>query len=418
MLKIFKNVEIRNKILFTLFVVVLFRILAHIPVPGVDTQTIRAFLEQSQVLGLFDLFSGGAFRNFSIVTLGVGPYINSQIIFQLLTMVVPSIEELSKEGEYGREKLNMYTKLLTLPLALLQAYGMYFLLSRQDVLAFQDFLTILVMLLTLVGGTMLLTWIGDLVTEYGIGNGISVLIFIGIISRLPSSAIQLYFTAVFGDFIFALLFLILSLIVLIGVVLVNEGTRNVAIEYGRRGTTSSKVTNYLPIKVNQAGVIPIIFAVSLVSVPSLLAGPFQASGNALIQSVGDFLFLNFHHESLPYNLFYFFLVFGFTFFYTSVQFDPEKIADDVKRRGGFIPGIRPGKSTKRFIQGIVTRLTFWGAIFLGFIAILPYIMQTIIGLPGLSVGGTGLLIAVSVVLETVRQLDSLRATRDYSSYLR
>ncbi|MBD3366099.1 preprotein translocase subunit SecY [candidate division WWE3 bacterium] len=418
MLKLLKNEEIRKKLLFTLGVIVLFRFLAHIPVPGVDTATIRSYLDQSRILGIFDLFSGGAFRNFSIVTLGVGPYINASIIIQLLTMMIPSFEELSKEGEYGREKLNMYTKLLTLPLGIIQAYGMYFLLSRQQgVLRFTDFFGIALFIVTLIGGTMLLTWIGDLVSEYGLGNGISILIFVGIISRLPSGALSFVYGFSPEQSLMSLAFIILSLLIILGVVLVNEGTRNVPIEYGRRGTRSTKVTNYLPIKINQAGVIPIIFAVSLVSVPSLISGPLQASGNAALQGIGDFLLLNFNQNSLLYNAFYFFLVFGFTYFYTSVQFDPEKIADDVKRRGGFIPGIRPGKSTARYLNGIVTRLTFWGAMFLGFIAIMPFLIGNVLGIAGLSLGGTGLLIVVSTVLDTVRQVDSLKVSRDYSSYL-
>ena len=418
MLKILKNIEIRRKILFTLLVVAMFRLLAHIPVPGVDLATIRSYLEQSQLLGMFDLFSGGAFSNFSIVTLGVGPYINASIIIQLLTMMVPSLEELQREGDYGREKLNMYTKLLTLPLAFLQAYGMYFLLDRQDILAFSGFFPVLVMVLTLIGGTMLLTWLGDLVTEYGLGNGVSVLIFVGIISRLPAGALNFTYGLYHGQIFSGIGFLVLSLLIVLGVVLINEGVRNISIEYGRRGTTSSKVTNYLPVKINQAGVIPIIFAVSLVSIPSVVGGPLQASSNSLLNSIGDFFFLYLHQESVLYNVMYFLLVFGFTYFYTSIQFDPEKIADDVKKRGGFIPGIRPGKSTAKFLRSVTTKLTFWGATFLGLIAILPFIMKVVLGFGNLSVGGTGLLIVVSVVLETVRQLDSLKASKDYSSYLR
>ncbi len=417
MAKILKNSEIRRKILFTFFVIALFRILAHIPVPGVNIEILKQFLSQSEILGLFDIFSGGALRNFSIVTLGVGPYINAQIVFQLLTMVIPSLEELSKEGEYGREKLNMYTKLATVPLALLQGYGMYFLLNRSEILTFNDPLSIVLLLLTLLGGTMLLTWIGDLVTEHGLGNGISILIFVGIISQLPNAVLNFTFGFT-SAYVMSILFVLFSLLIVLGVVLVNEGTRNIGIEYGRRGNNSSKVTNYLPIKVNQAGVIPIIFAVSLVSVPSLVAGPLQASGNAVLTAIGDFLFLYIHSESVLYNILYFALVFSFTFFYTFIQFDPEKIADDVKKRGGFIPGIRPGKSTERHLKGVIVRLTFWGALFLGLIAILPYIMGSILGFSGLTVGGTSLLIVVSVVLETVRQLDSLKTTRDYSSYLR
>lgn len=417
MIKILKNEEIRKKLLFTLLTIVIFRLLAHIPVPGVDTATIRAYLDQSRLLGIFDLFSGGAFRNFSIVTLGVGPYINASIIVQLLTMMIPSFEELSKEGEYGREKMNMYTKLLTLPLAIVQGYGMYFLLSRQGVLSFSATFSIVLFISTLIGGTMLLTWLGDLLSEYGLGNGVSVLIFVGIISRLPGGILVFVYSLSPETLPLALGFIVLSLLVILGVVMVNEGTRNIPIEYGRRENRSTKVTNYLPVKINQAGVIPIIFAVSLVSIPSLASGPLQASGNSFLQSLGDFLLLNFSQTSVLYNLAYFLLVFGFTYFYTSVQFDPEKIADDIKRRGGFIPGIRPGRSTARHLSGIVTRLTFWGALFLGVIAVLPFIMGQLLGMGGLSVGGTGLLIVVSAVLDTVRQVDSLQVTRDYSSYL-
>ncbi len=418
MLKVLKNLEIRRKFLFTLFIIAIFRLLAHIPVPGVDTATIKAFLEQSRVLGILDLFSGGAFRNFSIVTLGVGPYINASIIIQLLTMMIPSFEELSKEGEYGREKLNMYTKLLTLPLGFVQAYGMYFLLSRQQgVLAFTDFFSIALFVATLIGGTMLLTWVGDLVSEYGLGNGVSVLIFVGIISRLPTGALQFVYGFSPDESLTSLLFIILSLLVIVGVVMVNEGTRNIPIEYGRRGNRSTKVTNYLPVKINQAGVIPIIFAVSLVSVPSLISSPLQASGNEFLVKIGNFLFANFNQNALLYNLFYFLLVFSFTYFYTSVQFDPEKISEDIKKRGGFIPGIRPGKSTARYLGGIVSRLTFWGATFLGLIAVLPFIIGSVLNLEGFSVGGTGLLIVVSVVLDTVRQIESLQVSQDYSSYL-
>ncbi len=417
MVGILKNSEIRKKILFTFFVIFLFRLLAHIPVPGVNVEVLKQFFTQSKLLGMFDIFSGGALRNFSIVTLGVGPYINAQIIFQLLTMVVPSLEELSKEGEYGREKLNMYTKLATIPLGLLQGYGMYFLLSRNGVLVLQGVFPILVVLLTLLGGTMLLTWIGDLVTEHGLGNGISVLIFVGIISQLPTTVLNFVLGASEGNYLQSALFVLLSLLIIIGVVLVNEGARNVEIEYGRMGNTSSKVTNFLPIKINQAGVIPIIFAISLMSIPSIIGGPLQASSHPVLVSIGDFIFLHLYPESITYNILYFVLVFCFTFFYTFIQFDTEKIADDVKKRGGFIPGIRPGKSTSRYLKGIITRLTFWGALFLSIIAILPFITGKILGLDGLSVGGSGLLIVVSVVLETVSQLDSLKTNRDYSSYL-
>ncbi|MFA6982274.1 MAG: preprotein translocase subunit SecY, partial [Patescibacteria group bacterium] len=402
------------------FIIAVFRLLAHVPVPGVDTSTLKAYLSGNAILGIFDLFSGGALQNFSIVTLGVGPYINASIIIQLFTIMIPKLEELSKEGEYGREKINMYTKFLTVPLALLQSYGIYFLLSKQGIIPTLGIFQLVILILTLMAGTMLLTWIGDLVTEYGVGNGISILIFVGIISRLPVTALQVangLFTGSAAQIMGLVIFLLFSLLVVMSVVLVNEGTRNVLIEYGRRSERSQKVTNYLPMKINQAGVIPIIFAVSAVSLPSMISGPFVASSNTTLQNIGIFLNANFSQENLLYNVIYFVLVFGFTYFYTSIQFDPVKIADDIKKRGGFIPGIRPGSNTSAYLKGVISRITLSGALFLGLIAILPFLVTKATGFTDLSIGGSGLLIVVSVVLETVRQVESLMTVRDYQSFL-
>ena len=417
MLKIFKFPQLRKKLFFTLVIIIAFRLFAHIPVPGVDTAAIRAYLSSNVFFGLFDLFSGGGFQNFSIVTLGLAPYINASIIIQLLTMMIPSLEELQKEGEYGREKINMYTKLLGLPLALVQSYGIYFLLSRQGIINALGFFDLVVLIVSLIAGSFLLVWVGELVTEYGIGNGISLLIFVSIISRLPQGLLSLITGINSVGLGSILVFGILALAVIVGVVLVNEGTRNVNLEYGRKGIKSQKVTNFLPIKINQAGVIPIIFAVSLVSLPSLIGGPLSASVKPGIARIGSFLATGFNTNSFGYNILYFLLVVGFTFFYTSIQFDPEKIADDIKKRGGFIPGVRPGKTTADYLKKIVDRITLAGAIFLGLIAILPYLLQSVINIQGLSIGGTGLLIVVSVVLETVRQIDALMVTRSYDKYL-
>lgn len=418
MLSILKFPEIRRKLILTLIIVTASRMLAHIPVPGVDTSAIRSFLSGNVFFGLFDLFSGGGLQNFSIVTLGLAPYINVSIVMQMLTVMVPSLEELSKEGEMGREKINMYTRLLTVPMALIQSYGIYFLLSRQQVIGHLSVFDLIVLILTLTAGALLLIWLGELVTEYGIGNGISILIFVSIISRLPVALAGLVASASSFDIFNLLTFAAVALAVIVGVVVVNEGTRNIVIEYGRRGLRSEKVTNYLPIKVNQAGVIPIIFAVSVVLVPSLIAAPMQASGNEALREAGRFLAQNFNQNSLGYNVLYFLLVVGFTYFYTSIQFNPEKIADDIKKRGGFIPGIRPGKSTQRYLSGIVNRITLSGALFLGLIAILPFIVQSYLGVSSLTIGGTGLLIVVSVVLETVRQVESMATTQSYESFLR
>jgi len=267
MLKIFKLPDLRKKIIFTLFIIAIFRLLAHIPVPGVDTSSIKAYLEKSVIFGFFDLFSGGGFQNFSIVTLGLGPYINASIIIQLLTMLIPSLEEMAKEGEYGQEKINMYTKVLAIPMAFVQAFGIYFLLSKQGIINSLGGFDVILLMLTFTAGSMLLVWLGDLLTEKGVGNGISALIFVSIISRLPTSALSAVTGIMSSNYLQTVIVLLLILLTIIAVVLVNEGTRNVLLEYGRSSERSRKVTNYLPIKINQAGVIPIIFAVSIVSIP-------------------------------------------------------------------------------------------------------------------------------------------------------
>ena len=332
-------------------------------------------------------------------------------------MMIPSLEALSKEGASGTEKINMYTRFIAIPLSLLQAYGVYFLLNKQGVLGTLNSMQLVILVLSLTAGTMFLMWLGELVTEYGVGNGISMLIFVGIISRVPLSAGQFFSTVSTQSLISVLLFLAVALIIIVGVVLVNEGTRNIPLEYGRTGVKSQNVANYLPIKVNQAGVIPIIFAVSVVLIPSLLSGPLQTSTNSSLQNIGHFLAANFTQDSGMYNVLYFVLVVGFTYFYTAVQFNPEKIADDIKKRGGFVPGVRPGKATTDHLKGIINRITLAGALFLGLIAILPFLVKSASGITTLSVGGTGLLIVVSVVLETIRQIESMMVTRNYDSFL-
>lgn len=412
---------LKNKIIFTLFIIAVFRILANIPVPGVDITSIRNYLSGNAVFGMLNLFSGGGFSNFSLVTLGLGPYINASIIMQIFTVVVPKLEELSKEGEFGREKINQYTKFLTIPISLLQAYGMYFLLMKQAVISPLSAVNLVVFILTLAAGSMLLTWLGDLLTENGIGNGISMLIFVGIVERLPSGMSQFYLLLNSDTILRSLVFLGLAGLVIAAVVMINEAVRNIPVEYGRRESYSQKgpggVNSSLPIKVNQAGVIPIIFAISVVMLPNLIAAPFSASGNSLLVRVGEFLLYNFTPTSVGYNAFYFALVVGFTYFYTSFQFDPAKIADDIKKRGGFIPGVRPGKNTTDYLRKVINRITLGGALFLGLIAILPSLAGSYFGMGNLAIGGTGLLIVVSVVLETVRQIKSIKATKSYENFL-
>ncbi len=418
MLKVLKNEELRKKILFTLFAILVSRIFAHVPVPGVDLNSVRTFLQSSQIFGLFDLFSGGGFQNFSIATLGLGPYINASIIISLFIKIIPSLEELSKEGETGRERINSYTKMLTVPLALIQAYGVYFLLHKQGVIGNIDIMTLVVLVLSLVGGALIMVWIGDLITESGLGQGVSLLIFAGIVSRLPTGALSIYALFEKSGLITTALILGLIIVVIAAIVMVNEGTRNIPIEYGRRGIRAERVSNFLPIKINQAGVIPIIFAVSLVMIPSLLSGPLLATSSPILNNIGTFLGKNFASTEPLYNILYFILVVGFTFFYTFMQFDPHKIADDIKKRGGFIPGIRPGRATEQYLRTITLRLTLAGAMFLGLIAIMPFFVQAYTGLTNLAIGGTGVLIVVSVVLDTIRQMESMMVTRNYQSFLK
>lgn len=420
MLNFLKSSDLKNRIFFTISVLIIFRLLAHIPAPGVDLEGIRALLSGNAFLNLFNLFSGGGFQNFSIITLGLAPYINASIIMQLAGQIIPKLEELQKEGESGRALINQYTKYLTVPLALLQSYGIYFLLTTQ--IGIVDGLSsfeLVVLIVTLTGGTLLLTWIGDLVTEKGIGNGVSLLIFAGIIGALPTSILNLYLSVNQDTIMNTIAFLILGLLVIVGIVLVNEGTRNIPLEYGRRDfSRPSSNSSYLPIKVNQVGVIPIIFAVSIVLIPSFLAPVLSSAPIYVLNVIGDFLTVNFTNASPLYYITEFTLVFVFTYFYTLVQFNPEKIAEDIKKRGGFIPGIRPGLGTQKYLFFIVTRLTLFGALFLGFVAILPYLVSEVFGVTYLvGVGGSGILIVVSVVLETIRQIESMLVTRNYERFL-
>ena len=414
----FKLPEVRKKILFTLFILVLFRLLSHVPMPGVDFKALYSLLQGNNLLGLLNLFSGGGLQNFSIVTLGLGPYINASIIIQLLTMVFPKFEELSKEGAAGRETLNQYTRMLTVPLSLVQSYSVYFILKSQGVIGTLSVENITTLFITMTAGTMLLVWLGEMLTEYGVGNGISMLIFVGIVSRLPQSFARTAATATTQGFSNILIFAALAIVVIAAVVVVNEGTRNIPIEYARRVRGSFQSgTNYLPLKINQAGVIPIIFAVSLILLPSVVGRYLSALSDARLQNIGSFLINHFQSASVLYNVVYFFLVMGFTYFYTAVQFNPDKIADEIKKNGGFIPGIRPGKPTSEYLNRVLTRITLAGAVFLGFIAILPSIVQNFTNVTTLTVGGTSLLIVVSVVLETIRQLESLVEVRSYESFL-
>lgn len=415
------NRELRSRLLITLFILFIFRLVTIVPVPGVNREAIASVFANNQLLGLLDIFSGGTLANFSILALGLNPYINASIIMQLMTMVIPKLEELQKEGESGQEQINQYTRFLTLPLSIMQSIAMYLLLSRADLVTATSPIELLTIIVTLAAGSLFLMWIGENLTEYGIGNGISLLIFAGIVGRLPVSLFQTTTAAVSTNFASILVFAALSLAVIYLVVTTDEARREIPIQYARRirgGKEMGGGTSYLPIKLNNAGVIPIIFAIALVLAPSMLAQLLQNLPNAALANAATNFANSFTPQSVWYNLVYFSLVVGFTYFYTAVVFDTDKISDQLKKGGGYIPGIRPGKHTSQYLSYIVGRTTLAGAVFLGAIAILPSIVQGFTGLTTLTLGGTSILIVVSVVLETYRKMESYMVTRSYDSFIR
>lgn len=416
-----KSPELRRKILLTAGIFVVFRLFAHIPIPAVDTHKLASLFSQNQFLGLLDIFSGGTLVNFSVMALGLNPYINASIILQLLTIVFPKLEELQKEGEYGREKINQYTRLITVPLATVQSIGMIALLRNQNIISTLNPVALITMVVTMTAGTILAMWFGEMITEYGIGNGISLLIFAGIVGRLPVAFGQAATTVTAEGITNIIIFAFIAILVIAATVFVNEAVRRITVHYARR-IRGNKVyggnTSYLPLRVNQAGVIPIIFAVSLVLLPSLVGGfLLQLKAPAMV-AFGRFLQNVFNPNGTSYNVIYFLLVIGFTYFYTAITFNPKKIAEEIQKYGGFIPGIRPGAATASYLNYILTRITLAGAIFLGFIAVFPSIARQVTGITTLLIGGTGVLIVVSVVLETVKSLEAQLVMRNYEGFLK
>lgn len=413
--------QLRQKIIFTALIIVVFRVFAHIPVPAVNLLQLKALFAQNQFLGLLDIFSGGTLANFSIMALGLNPYINASIILQLATLIFPVLEKLSKEGEFGRQKINQYTRILTIPLAAVQAVGMYALLRSQNIIPLLSPLSLLALVSSMTAGTVFLMWLGELISERGIGNGISLLIFAGIVGRIPITFSQTVTTLTRETIFNVGIFLVLGVAVIAAITSINEATRQIAIHYARRirGTRMyGGQATYLPLRLNQAGVIPIIFAVSLVLLPSVFGNFLAVSGKGFLVAVGTFFQKSFNPNSISYNLIYFLLVVAFTYFYTAVVFNPKKIADEIQKHGGFIPGIRPGSSTVNFLNYILTRITLVGAIFLGLVAILPQIARSLTGVETLLLGGTGALIVVSIVLETVKNLEAQLLTRSYEGFLK
>jgi len=413
---IFADPDLRKRILFVLLALVIFRVLAAIPIPGVDLIKLKQFLFNNQFFGLLNIFSGGGLSRLSIVMLGVGPYITSSIILQILTIIFPRLKQLyHEEGEIGRKKFVQYSRWLTIPLAAIQGFGLLTLLSRQGIFIstspFDQALNVLIV----TAGSILLMWLGELVSLYGIGNGVSIIIFAGIIASIPTQISQLIFTFDPGKLPTYLAFAVIAILIIFGVVLVTEAERPIPITYAKRvrgGKMFGGVSTYLPLRLNQAGVIPIIFALSILLFPQMIGSVLSGSHNAILQKISSVL-LSFSQTNLLYIILYFIFVFLFTYFYTAVTFDPEAVSSNLQKNGAFIPGVRPGPSTTDYIGKILGRVTFAGGLFLGLVAILPILMQSFTGIRSLALGGTALLIVVSVVLDLVKKVDAQLTMREY-----
>jgi len=417
-IQIFKIKDLRKKIMFVLMILVIFRVAANIPIPGIDAERLHQFFANNQLFGLLNIFTGGAMSNFSIILLGLGPFITATIIMQLLTMIFPQLEALYKEeGEAGRQKFNQYSRILTIPLAIMQGYAMLTLLSRQGVIEPFNMVQWITSLSVITAGALFLMWLGELISEKGIGNGVSLLIFAGIVSGVPLSIRELAVSYDPSKIPSYVAFFVLAIVITASVVVITEGRRNIPVSYAKRirgHRMYGGVSTYLPLNVNPAGVIPIIFALSIMLFPGMLASFLGSSSIGWLagfaQGVGR-LFEN----AWFYGITYFILVVLFTYFYTAVTFDPKNVANNLQKMGGFIPGIRPGKPTSDFLYFILNRVLLFGAIFLGTVAVLPSIVQGATGITafGFVIGGTALLIVVSVVLETIRQISSQLTMRDY-----
>ncbi len=420
LLILFKNKELRNKILFILFILAVFRLTANIPIPGIDLGNLRKFFASNQFFGLLNIFTGGALSNLSIMMLGLGPHITAIIILQLLTMIFPQLEKMYKEeGEAGKQKFTQYGRILTVPLSALQGYAMLNLLMHQGVIARPSLVLLLTSILTITAGAVFLMWLGELISEKGIGNGVSLLIFAGIVANLPVSIRQILINWDPAKIPSYLLFLILSILIISGVVLVNEARRNIPVSYAKRvrGTKMyGGVSTYLPLSINPAGVMPIIFALSILLFPGMIAN-FLGSASGIIGSIANYVGGLFQNQ-LFYGISYFLLVGLFTYFYTMVTFEPKTVSENLQKMGGFIPGVRPGQSTASFLRYILNRVLFLGAIFLGTIAVLPSLVGGTIGImgPTFLIGGTSLLIVVSVVIETIRQINAQLQMREYETF--
>lgn len=409
--------EVRNGLLFALAMMLVFRLVANIPIPGVDLVALRAFIEGNRALGLLNLFAGGTIRNFSIVAMGVAPYITASIIVQLLGMIFPKVEEIQKDGEAGRRRLNQWTRVLTVPLAIIQSFGLLAIMrqSAVPILTNNSVFHIAMIIATVTAGTMFLMWIGELIQEKKVGNGMSLLIAAGILADLPASASQ--FLATFDasqNWLAVVLYVLAAVAMVVGIIFITEGQRNVPVQYARqvRGGTGAST---LPLRINMTGVIPIIFAMSILLFPTLVAQFLIGSRTVWLADGARWVIATMQNQTL-YAALYLVLTVAFTYFYTSIVFQPEKIAENLQKQGAFVPGIRPGRATAEYLNEVISRITLGGALFLGVIAVTPFIAQYFTKTQVLALGGTSLLIVISVVIESVKQVESQVTMRRYDSY--
>lgn len=413
---IFTDETLRNRVLFVLGALVVFRLLSAIPIPGVDTIKLQNFITNNQFVGVLNIFAGGGLSTLSIIMLGVGPYITSSIIMQLLTIMSPRLKAMYQEdGEIGRKKFTQFSRMLTIPLAIVQGLALLVLLRRQGIMTDPSTFGLFTNLSVVVAGSMLIMWIGELVSEFGIGNGVSLIIFAGIVARIPAEVSQFFFTFDISNLPLYLLFLVVGLLIVAGVVVVTEAERPVPVTYAKqvRGDhVSGGTQTYLPIRVNQAGVIPIIFALSILLFPQLIGSALAGMTNVTLLAISRGL-LWFVANTWLYSLFYFIFVFLFTYFYTAVTFDPEQISTNLQKNGAFVPGIRPGPATREYISKILNRTTTMGAVFLGLIAVLPLVIKSVTGISAFAIGGTALLIVVSVVLDLIKKTEAQLSMREY-----
>lgn len=413
--------DLRRKILFTLGILVVFRFMAHVPLPGVDIAALEAFFEKNLLFGMLDLFSGGAMTSFSVVAIGIYPYITASIIMQLLVPVIPRLQALSQEGELGSQKINRITHFATIPLAALQGYAMIALLRSQEVtIEPLGSLTIASIIITMVAGTMFLVWLGELITERGIGNGISIIIFAGIVAGLPGIVGRGIVTAIGGQPGGLIAYIILALLMLVLIVIFVEAHRRIPVQYARSTFRSGRMyrqsgSTYIPLRVNTAGMIPLIFAIALMQLPATIATFFMNSEDP---NFWNTIYNVFQANTVVYQGLYFALVIGFAFFYTMVIFEQMNLPQTLQQQSGFIPGVRPGKATAGYLNGIIKRITFGGALFLALVAVMPFIAQRITGVTALVIQSTAMLIAVGVALDTMKQLEAQLTMRRYEGFLK